>query len=223
MSGEKKAVLLGATGLVGRHVLERLLASPAYGEVRAIVRRPLPERDRLVQIVLPNFAAMNAAAFEGAEDVFCALGTTIRQAGTQEKFREVDFGYVSAAARFAASHGAQRFILVSSMGADARSRIFYSRVKGEAEDAVRAAGIPMVSIVRPSLLLGGREQFRFGEWVASLLARPLSFLFRGPLLPAKPIQADDVAAVMVRVAQMYTPGVHIYENDQLHRMAPNSR
>ena len=220
--GVKKAILLGATGLVGTQLLEKLLASTAYGEVTAIVRRPLPERPKLRQIVLADFAAMSGASFEGAEDVFCALGTTIRQAGSQARFREVDFDYPVAAARLAKAAGARRYVLVSSMGADAKSKIFYSRVKGETEEAIRALGLPMTSIVRPSLLLGDRRQFRLGERVGTLLARPLGFLFAGSLLKYRPIEARDVAAVMVRVAQMFSPGTHVYENDQLHRMAPNS-
>jgi uncharacterized protein YbjT (DUF2867 family) len=165
---------------------------------------------------------MSGSAFEGAEDVFCALGTTIRQAGSQARFREVDFDYPVAAARLAKAAGARRYVLVSSMGADAKSKIFYSRVKGETEDAIRALGLPMTSIVRPSLLLGDRRQFRLGERVGTLLARPLGFLFAGSLLKYRPIEARDVAAVMVRVAQMFSPGTHVYENDQLQRMAPNS-
>ncbi|WP_309120260.1 oxidoreductase [Paenibacillus sp.] len=218
----KKAVLLGATGLVGAQLLDKLLASPAYGEVTAIVRRPLPERAKLKQVVLADFAAMSGAAFAGAEDVFCALGTTIKQAGSQARFREVDYDYPVAAARLAKEAGARRYVLVSSMGADPASKIFYSRVKGETEAAIRALQLPMTSIVRPSLLLGDRRQFRFGERVAALLSRPLAFVFRGSLLKYRPIESRDVAAVMLRVAQMYAPGTHIYENDQLHRMAPNS-
>ena len=227
METKKKAVLLGATGLVGRRVLERLLASPAYERVTVVSRRALPARDKLTQdkltqVVLDDLAAMDGEPFEGADDVFCALGTTIRQAGTQARFREVDYEYPVAAARLAAAAGAQRYVLVSSMGADPSSKIFYSRVKGETEAAVRASGVPMISIVRPSLLLGEREQFRLGERIGVWVARPLMFAFAGPLRKYRPIEADDVAAVMVRVAQMFLPGTHVYENDQLHRMAPNS-
>jgi len=222
MEQPKKALLLGATGLVGKQLLDKLLASPAYAEVTAIVRKPLPERPKLKQVVLADFSAMSGAAFEGAEDVFCALGTTIKQAGSQARFREVDYDYPVKAAQLAKAAGAKRYVLVSSMGADPASNIFYSRVKGETEAAIRALRLPMTSIVRPSLLLGPREQFRFGERAAAVLSRPLGFLFRGPLAKYRPIQAKDVAAVMLRVAQMYAPGTHVYENDQLHRMAPNS-
>jgi len=222
MEQTKHAVLLGATGLIGRHVLEKLLASPAYGNVTAIVRKPLTEHPKLRQFVLEQFDAMPEDAFEGADDVFCALGTTIKQARTREKFRQVDHDYPVAAAERAKAAGAKRYLLVSAMGADPASKIFYNRVKGETETDIRALQLPMLTIVRPSLLLGDREQFRLGEKFADWLSRPLSPLFRGPLFKYRPIEASDVAAVLVRAAQMYTPGTHVYENDQLHRMAPNS-
>ncbi|HZG88062.1 NAD(P)H-binding protein [Paenibacillus sp.] len=222
MEQTKHAVLLGATGLIGRHVLERLLASPAYDTVTAVVRKPLTEHPKLRQIVLEHFDAMPADAFEGAEDVFCALGTTMKQARTREKFRQVDHDYPLAAAERAKAAGVKRYLLVSAMGADPASKIFYNRVKGETEADIRALQIPMLTIVRPSLLLGQRERLRLGETFAEWLSRPLSPLFRGPLFKYRPIEAAAVAAVLVRAAQMYTPGTHVYENDQLHRMAPNS-
>lgn len=225
MDGRKKAVLLGATGLIGQQLLRILLESAAYETVTALVRRPLAEHPKLRQIVLADFAELESRseAFVGAEDVFCCLGTTIRQAGTRERFRSVDFDYPVAAARLAKAAGAQRYVLVSSMGAEAGSKIFYTRVKGETEAAVRALQLPMVSIVRPSLLLGDRAEFRLAERVGAALSRPLAPLLSNAFSKAWPIEARDVAAVMHRVAQMYTPGVHIYENDQLHQMAPGSR
>lgn len=227
-SSVKQAALLGATGLVGGELLKLLLGGGEYGAVTAIVRKPLPEHAKLRQIVLDDFAQMDrhaeaAGAFAGAEDVYCCLGTTIRQAGSQERFRLVDYAYPLKAAVLAKEAGAQRYLLVSAMGANAASGIFYSRVKGELETAIRALALPMVSIVRPSLLLGNRQQFRLGERVTAAVAGPLLPLMSGRLLKYRPIEAADVAAVMYRVGQMYTPGVNVYENDQLHRMAPGSR
>ncbi|MCI3923783.1 oxidoreductase [Paenibacillus sp. TRM 82003] len=224
MEHRKKAVLLGATGLIGSFLLKRLLASDAYGEIVTVTRNELPAHPKQRQLVLPDFAMLESQtkAFAGAEDVFCCLGTTIKAAGSQERFRQVDYEYPVVAARLAKEAGAQRFVLVSSMGADAGSRVFYSRVKGETEAAIKAVGLPMLSIVRPSLLLGERKQFRFGERVAVALSRPLGFVFRGSLVKYRPIEASDVANVMYRVGQMYAPGTHVYENDQLHRMAPGS-
>lgn len=224
MDHRKKAVLLGATGLIGGFLLHRLLNAEAYSEIATVTRTELPSHPKLRQIVLPDFEAMasQGAAFAGAADVFCCLGTTIRVAGTQERFRQVDFEYPVLAARLAKEAGAQRYVVVSSMGANPKSRAFYTRVKGETEEAIRALGLPMLSILRPSLLLGERQQFRLGERAASALSRPFAFAFRGPLFKYRPIEASDVANVMFRVAQMYAPGAHVYENDQLHRMAPGS-
>lgn len=225
MDKRKKAVLLGGTGLIGKQLLRILLESEAYETITAIVRKPLAEHSKLRQVVLTDFAALESQAetFEGAEDVFCCLGTTIRQAGTRERFRIVDFDYPVMAARLAKAAGAQRYVFVSSMGADAGSRFFYNRVKGETEAAVRALQLPMISIIRPSLLLGEREEFRLIERMGVAISRPLTPFLRKALPKMCPIEARDVAAVMHRVAQMYTPGVHIYENDQLHKMAPGSR
>jgi uncharacterized protein YbjT (DUF2867 family) len=221
MNPKKQAIVLGATGLVGGELLAKLLKTPEYDLVTVFVRKPIPEQPKLKQIILADFAAMDrhAEAFNGVEDVFCCLGTTIKAAGTRERFRQVDHDYPLLAANLAKAAGVRRYVLISSMGADAASKIFYSRVKGETENAIRALQLPMVSILRPSLLLGKRKDFRFGERAAAALSRPLAFLFRGGLLKYRPIEARDVAAVMLRVAQMFTPGVHVYENDQLHRMA----
>lgn len=223
MNNRKQALLLGATGLVGACLLRVLLDSPAYSMITVLTRKPLPDHPKLRQVVLADFSQLKeqSEAFVGIEDVFCCLGTTIRQAGTRERFRLVDFDYPVAAAQMAKEAGAQRYLLVSSMGANAKSRVFYSQVKGETESAIRALQLPMVSILRPSLLLGERRQFRLMEKLAAGVSRPLAPLLRKSMPKACPVEASHVAAVMHRVAQMYTPGVHIYENDQLHKMAPN--
>lgn len=225
MKSSKKAVLLGATGLIGKQLFHMLLDSDMYAGITVLVRKRLPEHPKLQQIVLSDFAEMDkhADAFAGVEDVFCCLGTTIRRAGSQEHFRKVDFEYPVMAANLAKAAGARRYLIVSAMGADASSKIFYSRVKGEMEAAIRALRLPMVSVMRPSLLLGQRDEFRFGERIAVAISRPLLFLLRGALLKYRPIAGKSVAAVMLRVAQMYLPGVNVYENDQLHRLASSGK
>ena len=142
------------------------------------------------------------------DQVLCALGTTIRQAGSQERFRVVDYEYPLAAARLGLAQGATHFLLVSSLGADARSRVFYSRVKGELEAAVLALPYRSVTIARPSVLLGTRAEFRLGEQ----LAKSLSFL-----VPAryKPVQARAVAAALVAAAREDAPGRRIIESAEI--------
>jgi uncharacterized protein YbjT (DUF2867 family) len=142
------------------------------------------------------------------DKVFCALGTTIRQAGSQEAFRRVDYAYPLAIAKAARSRGARHFLLVSALGADARSSVFYNRVKGELEQAVQALGYPSLTIARPSMLVGDRKEPRFGEEVAKRI---------GWLLPPRwrPVRASQVAAALVNAAHENAPGVQILENAAL--------
>ncbi len=134
---QRKALLAGATGLIGGHVLDLLLADPAYGEVIALVRRPLDvEHDKLTGLVVDFDRLDEMPDPPAADDVFCCLGSTMKKAGSKAAFRKVDHDYVVATARLGLAGGARRFLLVSAVGAGASSRNFYSRVKGEAEDSV---------------------------------------------------------------------------------------
>ena len=201
-----RALLVGATGLVGREMLKLLVDEPACTRIIVLARRPLPSPPPKVEAHVVDFDHLEAAAsLVDADAVFCALGTTMRQAGSQERFRRVDYGYALAVARLARERGARQFLLVSALGADARSRIFYNRVKGELEEAVLALGYPGVTIVRPSLLLGEREEFRLGERI---------FAHLGWLVPRrfKPVRAASVAAALVRSAVEGAPGVRIVES-----------
>lgn len=202
----RTALVAGATGLVGSEILRQLAADQGYTGVRALVRRVPTGLPARVTPVMADFERLEqVAATLGADHVFCALGTTIRTAGSQEAFRRVDYDYVVALARLARDLGAGHFLLVSSLGADRRSRIFYSRVKGEVETAVQALGYPSLTIVRPSLLLGNRAEFRLGE----VLAKPL-----GPLMPRRyrPVHVRAVAATLIRAAHEGRPGVRIIES-----------
>ena len=204
-----RALLLGATGLVGREILRLLAAEPACERVIVLARRALPEPPAKAVVHVVDFEHLErSGSLFGADAVFCALGTTMRQAGTRERFRAVDFGYPLAAARLARERGARHFLLVSALGASARSRVFYNRVKGELEDAILALGFPGVTIVRPSLLLGEREAFRLGE----RLMMPL-----GVLVPRRwrPVQARAVAAVLVQASIHGAPGVRVIESSQI--------
>lgn len=203
------ALVAGATGLVGRELALRLGRSGHYGRITALVRRTSGDLPDTVTQVPVNYERLeDAAEALRADHVYCALGTTIRSAGSQEAFRRVDHDYVVALARLALAHGASHFLLVSSLGANPRSRVFYSRVKGEVEAAVQALGYPTVTIVRPSLLLGQRKEFRLGE----VLMKPF-----GPLMPRtyRPVHARAVAATLVRAAQDETSGVRVIESREI--------
>ena len=204
-------LLAGATGLVGGECLRLLLADPAFDPVHVVVRRPLPSAaaaGKLRQHVADLDQMATALAGVSVDAVFCALGTTIRKAGSQEKFRQVDFEYPLALARLGLERGARHYLLVSSLGADARSRVFYSRTKGELEEALAALPYRSLTIARPSLLLGERAEFRLGEQIFSRLG----FLMPGKY---KPVAASAVAAALVAAAREDRPGRRIIESRQM--------
>ncbi len=220
MSEQRAAVLLGATGMVGGYCLERLLGDAAYGRVTTLGRRAsgrahprLVERVGEVERLLDEHAAELAGA-----DVFCCVGTTIAAAGSQEAFRRVDHDIPVKAARVASAAGARHFLLVTAAGADAGSRIFYNRVKGETEAAVAELPFQGVALLRPSLLLGERDERRPAEALAQRVAPLLSPLLRGPLRRYRAIHADTVAAAMVRLAREGVSGTRAVESDEIERL-----
>lgn len=210
------ALLAGATGLVGGHVLTLLAEDPDCWAVHALARRPMPTGYPKLQQHAVDFDRLaELRPFPAADVVFCCLGTTIRTAGSRDAFYKVDFTYVHEVARLAAANGAKQLLLVSSLGADPHSRIFYSQVKGKVEEAVRALPYYGIHIFRPSLLLGARREFRFGERLSALLAPAFTWALVGPLRRYRPIQAAAVARAMVRVAKTGQSGAHVYESDAI--------
>jgi uncharacterized protein YbjT (DUF2867 family) len=213
------ALLLGATGLVGGHVLDLLLADPAYRRVTVLGRRPVARMDSKLDQRTADFDRLGDHAISFAvDDVFCCLGTTIAQAGSQDAFRRVDHDYVVNAARLAAEHGARRFLLVTAAGANAGSRIFYNRVKGEAEAAVRALPLQSVTILRPSLLLGERTGERSGEKLAQRLMPVVGWMMVGPLRRYRAVEAATVARAMVRLARQAPRGARVVESEEIQQI-----
>ncbi|MBL8233585.1 MAG: NAD(P)H-binding protein [Bryobacterales bacterium] len=204
------AVIAGASGLVGRSCLDALLASDHYSSVVALLRRPLDiVSPKLVQRVV-SFDRIEPAAELPEGVAFCALGTTIRKAGSQEAFRKVDFEYAVNFAKWARQGGASRFVLVSSVDASSKSSNFYLRVKGEVEDAVRGLGFETVHILRPSFLLGDRGEERLGERMGIAAAKAMQFALLGGLRRYRPVEASAVAAAMSRAGLREETGVHIW-------------
>lgn len=219
MQPQRSVALLGATGLVGGECLRLLMREPTFSRVVVISRRAVAlehyrSGNRVPELQVLDFSQLERhAAVFAVDQVICALGTTIRNAGSQGAFREVDFTYPLTAARIAYQQGARHFLLVSAIGANTRSRIFYNRVKGEIEEAVLAIPFRSHTIVRPSLLLGDRAEFRFGERIAAHL---------GLLMPAKykPVAASAVAHALVSAALDDRPGKRIIESAEIRTLAP---
>lgn len=207
------ALLVGATGLVGQHCLRLLMQDPAVGTVRVLVRRPMVVDSPKVQVCVADFERLESHVDWLQSDwVFCALGTTIAKAGSRAAFRQVDFDYPLQVAQLAKAQGAKRFLLVSATGADAKSKVFYSRVKGELEEAIAALGFESVTFARPSLLAGERDEVRIAERIG------LKF---GWLMPERyrPVQASQVAQGLVNAAKSARPGVHGISNIELRRLS----
>jgi len=213
------ALLAGGTGLVGRELLSLLLDDADVAEVVILTRRLLATPHPKLQQGVVEFDRLHEFALPQVDDYYCCLGTTIRQAGSQKAFRDVDLVYPVTIARMALAAGATRCLAVSAMGADARSRMFYSRVKGEAEAALARLPFQAVYAFRPSLLVGDRAEFRAGERAALALAKPLSFL-----TPARyrPVAAADVARAMQACAKRDEAGRFVIPSDEIRRIAAES-
>ena len=212
----RSALVLGATGLVGGLCLDLLLEDPAWSRVAVLARRPSGRTHPRLAEVVADFERLEAHAEAFAVDaVFCCLGTTIRKAGSQEAFLRVDHDYPVAAARLASARGARRFLLVTALGADAGSRVFYNRVKGEVERDVSALPFEGVALLRPSLILGDRAERRTAEALAQRLAPLAAPLLVGPLRKYRAIDATAVARAMVRLAKDGFRGVRVVENDEI--------
>jgi uncharacterized protein YbjT (DUF2867 family) len=213
----RSIALFGATGLVGQHCLRLLLDRPEFVRivvgVRSTVQLDLsPAQRAKLELHVIDFERLpNHAELFAVDQILCALGTTIRKAGSQRAFRIVDFVYPEQIARLGVERGARHFLLVSAVGANARSAVFYNRVKGELEDAVRSLPYRAHTIVRPSLLLGERTEFRLGEKIAGRL---------GFLVPRKyqPVHARDVARALVEAAVADRPGVNVIESQDIERV-----
>ncbi len=212
----RTAVVAGASGLVGSHLLDALLEDPRYREVHSLGRRPLPKQHpKLVQHTV-DFARLGDEALPPVDEAFCCLGTTIKKAGSQEAFRAVDHDAVLAFAQAAKKAGARSFLVVTALGADPRSRVFYNRVKGEVQEALKAIGFESLVLLQPSLLLGERTEHRPGEHAAIVASRVLAPLLRP--FGSRPIEAHTVARAMLALAREAPKGVKVAPSGELQKL-----
>jgi uncharacterized protein YbjT (DUF2867 family) len=207
----KRILVIGATGLIGRFCLARLLQEDEVERVVVLTRRPLGlSHPRLDEHQIHFDRLTEYAGLFAVDSLFCCLGTTLKAAGSKAAFEQVDLGYVQTAAELAAASHVRQFLMISALGADARSPVFYSRIKGRAEAAVRGQEFPTVHILRPSMLLGSRPQPRLNEELLKPLAKLTLPLFVGPLRRVRPVAAEKVAGVMVELAKGDYSGVNIH-------------
>ncbi len=214
MKTPKTLLLLGATGLVGKQILSQALASDQVAHIVAPTRKKLDPHEKLTNPIVDFNMLPDSASWWKADAILCALGTTIKQAGSKQAFRQVDYGYVVRAAELAKKARSECFVLNSSLGADAGSGNFYLKVKGELENDLAKLGFKSLTCVRPSLLDGGpRPENRPGEQMGLWFSRRLSII-----IPKRyqPVSTEHVARAMLDAALLAMPGTHCIESEQLH-------
>jgi uncharacterized protein YbjT (DUF2867 family) len=212
-----RIAIAGSSGLVGSKLLNALLADSRVSHVIALLRRSLNlPAPRLTEVLVQDLSETRGVAELLKADVyFCCLGTTIKTAGSQEAFRKIDYQAIVDFAGVARDNGARAFVLVSASGASPKSRIFYSRVKGETEEAVKALGFPSLTIARPGLLMGERKEHRAGESFATSLTRGLSKVLPKSLIARGATDVPRLARILLEQGLSARPGVHVLEPAQL--------
>lgn len=209
----KTALVAGSTGLIGKQLLQLLLDDPAYAEVKALSRKPMDVEHPKLKNIVVDLNKLNEHFDQlKADDVFCCLGTTIKQAGSKEAFRKVDYDYPLELAKLSKNQGATQYLIVTALGSNKMSGIFYNQVKGQVEEAIDQVGFQSYHIFRPSLLLGERTEKRAGEGAATVVYKALGFLIP---LKYKAIESAKVAKAMLHMAKQNSTGKFIHESKEL--------
>ncbi len=214
----KVAVVAGSTGLVGKELVLQLLADPAYDRVIALTRRPLGIFHKKLDEKMVSFDKLCDIPLDFTiDDAFCCLGTTIKKAGSKSTFYQTDFTFALRFAEWALENRASKFLMVSSLGANPNSIVFYNRVKGELEATIEQLKYRSIHIFRPSLLLGKRTENRLGEDMGKLFNKVFALMIPNRY---KGILASEVAQAMVRMAvENHSRGIFFHESEQIHQMS----
>ena len=209
----KTALIAGASGLTGSYLLKLLLENEAYSEVKVLVRKSLNIEHPLLQEIVYDYENPDPSVIK-ADHIYCCLGTTMKKAGSKETFRKVDYEYPLQIAQAAHQNGAEKCALVSAMGANSKSMFFYNKVKGQLEEALKEIPYEATHIFHPSILLGPRKEFRFGEELGKILMKAFKFF-----LPAnmKPIHVSQVAACMDDYMNGEERGIHVIPSGQMQK------
>ena len=215
----KTALVIGSTGLIGSQLVDLLLESEQYQKVIIFTKRESGKSHlKLEQHIIDFDQADTFQHLIKGDDLFCTMGTTIKKAGSPSAFRKVDYEYPIAFAEIAKTNNVKQLLIVSSLGANKDSNNFYLKTKGEMEAELAKANFETTVVVRPSLLLGHRSEFRLGEKIGAFFSKGFSFLLFGSLKKYRPIESSAVARAIYLLAQSKTKGYTIYESDQLQEI-----
>jgi uncharacterized protein YbjT (DUF2867 family) len=218
---QKTAAVIGATGLIGSHIVKLLKEDTAFETIRLIVRRIVTDTHPKIEMKLVNFEDYESVklAIDGSDAVFCAVGTTQKKVkGDKIAYRKVDYDIPVNAARACLETHCSQFLLVSSIGAEADSKNFYLQLKGEVEEAIQKFPIKSISLFRPSMLLGDRTEARFGERIGQTVIKIVAPFLSGKWNKYKPIKARDVATAMVQASKQNSSGTKIYEYSNIKKL-----
>jgi uncharacterized protein YbjT (DUF2867 family) len=216
----KTALIAGATGLVGGHLLDLLLDDKNYSTVKVLTRRSLGGNDgKLKEIIIDDFDKLEKQTTElTADDYFCCLGTTIKKAGSKASFKKVDFEYPVTLAAIARENNAASYHIITAMGADAKALVFYNQVKGEVEDAVKAIKLNRTYIYRPSFIAGERAEKRSAEKAALWFADKFDFIFSGPFKKYAAVHAKTIANAMLETAKNSDDKFRIIPSNEIEEL-----
>jgi uncharacterized protein YbjT (DUF2867 family) len=219
-----KAIIIGASGLIGNELLQLLLKHHSISNIKILVRNKIAlEHPKLIQVIVDFNQLQNHVNEFEADMVFCTLGTTIKKAGSQKAFKLVDYTYPLHAASICKEKNIGQFHLVTAMGASRSSRIFYNKVKGNVEEDIQKISLETFVIYRPSMLLGDRKEKRLGERIGQIIMHWLDFAFIGFLKRYKAIEAIDVAKAMILQACTNKKGFLVIESDKIAEIASHYR
>jgi uncharacterized protein YbjT (DUF2867 family) len=215
---QKTAILLGATGLTGKLLLARLVADDSYASIKLFSRRASGNTSPKIKEFVGDVLQLESFRQKFTADVvFCCIGTTSAKTKDRSVYKNIDFGIPVSAAKLAKENKIPSFLVMSSLGANAASKVFYSRTKGEMEQAVLDQKIPNTYILRPSLILGDREKNRIGEKIGALLLSFLSIFLRGRYRKYRAIKADCIASAMIELAAS-KPDIQIVDSARIQEL-----
>ena len=220
----KIASIIGATGLTGNHLVQLLAKDDTYDIIRLLVRRPIQPHSKKTEVKLIDFSDYESLriGIEGSEAVFCAVGTTQKKVkGNKEAYRKVDYDIPIRAARVCKDSGCEKFIIVSSVGADPESRNFYLQLKGEVERDLKISGVRCIHVMQPGMLLGKRNEKRLLEKGGQTVMKAFSRLMKGSLNKYRPIQSKEVAAAMLACSKLDEPGFFVHQYESMKKLIRN--
>lgn len=216
----KSALVIGSSGLVGQDLIKILIDSKEYTKITLLLRKKMNIDSEKIHEEIVNFDSLEKySSLFDVDSVFCTLGTTIKVAKTKENFMKVDLDYPNKAAKITKEFGKGNFYVISALGSNENSKIFYNSVKGRLEKNLRKLDLNILHIFRPSMLAGDRKEFRLGERITLALCKILPFVFMGSMKKYKPIKTIDVAKAMYKTSLNENKGTYVHESEEIYKLA----